>query len=96
MPFVGITPPAGGIPPERRTERERKVRRVQQIAGVERPVDEAELSSVERAHRDGAIQGETSEEGHEDRQTHDAAPTYQPAGSTLEASPPPKKIDIEG
>lgn len=94
MPFVGITPPAGGLPPERRVERDKRIKRVQRVDGVEREVDEAELSSVERAHRDEPVQEAATEEGRDDRQAHNAAPTYTP-----DATKPAKRrprIDLEG
>ena len=94
MPFVGITPPAGGLPPERRVERDNRVNRVQRVDGVERETDEAELSSVERAHRDEPAQEAATEEGREDRQAHDAAPTYTPDATPRARRLP--KIDLEG
>ncbi|GAB4548716.1 MAG: hypothetical protein Tsb0013_09470 [Phycisphaerales bacterium] len=95
MPFVGITPPSGGVPPERRAERDRKVRRVERVAGVERPVDEAELSSVERAHRADPVQEAATEEGSEDRASHNTSFTYAP-GHPGPRPVEPRRIDVEG
>ena len=95
MPFVGITPPSGGIPPERRTERDRKVRRVDRATNVERPTDEAELTSVERASRDDAVQDGTTEEGREDRAAHNTSYTYAP-GRTPTKPMRKSNIDIKG
>ena len=95
MPFVGITPPAGGIPPERRTERDRKVRRVDRGAEVERPADEAQLSSVERTNRSDEVQDATSEEGREDRTAHNTSYSYAP-GRTPTKPMRKSNIDIKG
>lgn len=94
MPFVGITPPAGGLPPERRVERDRRVRRVERTGVVEREVDEADLSSVEKVHADEAAQPVATEESLEDRQSHGTAPTYQPDAQPHVDRPP--RIDLKG
>lgn len=96
MPFVGGIIPAGaaGIDrPDLRQLREREERkRVKQAGSFQRALDEAELTAapaVELPEGVNAIQGNESEEGHEDRTEHGF---YGPG------TPPSKRhrIDVAG
>lgn len=96
MPFVGITPPFNGMPPERRVEREKRVRRVDRGSAVQRESDEAELTSVEQTTPAEAVQDDASEEGREDRAAHGSTPVYKPGPRREPPEEPPRKIDLKG
>lgn len=92
MPFVGITPPAGGRPlgrPKSLT-RARKAQRTEQAG---RPADEAELTSVEQVDASERVQDAASEEGHEDRTQHGM---YNPHAVRAKPQADRPSIDIKG
>lgn len=92
MPFVGITPPNGGRPPERPRNLTRK-RVAEPVEQTGRPADEAELSSVEQVDAPEHVQDAASEEGHEDRTQHGM---YNPRPTAQERPKKGTSIDIKG
>lgn len=100
MPFLGgiIPTNAAGIDrPDLRQVRERDERkRIKDSRGFKRALDEAELSavsSVELPESVNAIEGNESEEGHEDRTEHGF---YGPGQQKQQQQPPHPHIDIAG